>query len=130
MCSQIKPFPAIKTDPLADFVLIVPNLQHDGHRPFTLNDANDWLNANIAPLLADPAFTKDTVFILTFDEDDTFNAKNNRVFTVLWGDHVQHGTRDDVYDHEDLLATIAALLGVAPPPFDETGVRPIGGIWK
>ena len=88
------------------------------------------LNANIAPLLADPAFTKDTVFILTFDEDDTVNAKNNRVFTVLWGDHVQHGTRDDVYDHEDLLATIAALLGVAPPPFDETGVRPIGGIWK
>jgi hypothetical protein len=129
-CSQIKPFPAIKTDPLPDFALIVPNLQHDGHKPFTLNDANDWLNANIAPLLADPAFTKDTVFILTFDEDDTFNAKNNRVFTVVWGDHVQQGTRDDVYDHEDLLATIAALLGVAPPPFDETGVRPIGGIWK
>src|SRR5438034_189764 len=129
-CSQIEPFPAIKTDPLPDFALIVPNLQHDGHRPFTMKDANDWLNANIAPLLADPAFTKDTVFILTFDEDDTVNAKNNRVFTVLWCDHVQHGTRDDVYDHEDLLATIAALLGVKPPPFDEADVRPIGGIWK
>jgi acid phosphatase len=129
-CSQIEPFPAIKTDPLPDFALIVPNLQHDGHRPFTLNDANAWLNANIAPLLADPKFAKDTVFILTFDEDDTFSAQSNRVFAVLWGDHVQHGARDDVYDHEDLLATIAALLGVKPPPFDEMGVRPIGGIWK
>src|SRR5438067_4897763 len=133
-CSQIETFAALKDDvaanKLPDFAMIVPNLEHDGHEPFTMKDADDWLNANIAPLLKKPAFTKDTVFIVTFDEDDTFNAKNNRVFTVLWGDHVKQGTRSDVYDHEDVLATIAALLGVKPPPFEESGVRPIGGIWK
>jgi len=129
-CNQVVPFAQLKADKLPDFAMIVPNLKHDGHRPATMKDANDWLNAQIAPLLKDAAFTKDTVFIVTFDEDDSMNAQNNRVFTVLWGDHVQHGTRADVYDHEDLLATIAALLGVTPPPFDEPGVRPIGGIWK
>src|ERR1051326_8873583 len=129
-CSQVVPFAQLKADKLPDFAMIVPNLKHDGHRPATMKDANDWLNAQIAPLLEDAASTKDTVFIVTFDEDDSMNAQNNRVFTVLWGDHVQHGARADVYDHEDLLATIAALLAVAPPPFDEAGVRPIGGIWK
>jgi len=133
-CSQITPFTRladdIKNDAVPAFAMIVPNLKHDGHKPATMKDANDWLNAQIAPLLKQPAFAKDTVFIVTFDEDDSMNAQNNRVFTVLWGDHVQHGARDEVYDHEDLLATIAALLGVAPPPFDEPGVRPIGGIWK
>lgn len=133
-CSQIVPFTQLATDiahnAVPDFAMIVPNLKHDGHRPATMKDANDWLNAQIAPLLGKPALAKDTVFIVTFDEDDSMNAANNRIFIVLWGDHVQHGTRADVYDHEDLLATIAALLGVTPPKFDEPGVRAVGGIWK
>lgn len=133
-CSQITTFARLAADvdhnAVPAFAMIVPNLKHDGHKPATMKDANDWLNAQIAPLLGKPAFAKDTVFIVTFDEDDSMNAQNNRVFTVLWGDHVQHGTRAEVYDHEDLLATMAALLGVTPPPFDEAGVRPIGGIWK
>jgi hypothetical protein len=115
---------------LPGFAMIVPNLTHDGHRPATIKDANKWLNDDITPLLTDPAFTTGTVFILTFDEDDTSHATHNRVFTVLWGDHVKHGTTPDVYDHEDLLATIAALLDVTPPPLDEPGVRAFGGIWQ
>lgn len=116
---------------LPAFSMIIPNLMHDGHAPSNLTNANAWLMANLMPLLQDRKFTEGTVFILTFDEDDSARASNgNRVYTVLWGDHVKVGTSRDVYDHEDLLATIAALLGVAPPPFDEKGVRPIGGIWK
>ena len=140
-CSQVvrlntaeDPVRALRSDieqnTLPAFALIVPNLQHDGHAPFTMKDANDWLAANIEPLLGVPAFTKDTVFVLTFDEDHTRNAHSNRVYTVIWGDHVRQGTNDDVYNHYDLLATIAALLGVTPPTFQEPGVRPIGGIWR
>jgi phosphatidylinositol-3-phosphatase len=135
-CAQIVPDPIgalrrdIEQQTLPDFALIIPNLEHDGHEPYTLDDANAWLTSSLGPLLADPRLATGTVFILTFDEDDTRRSHGNRVFTVLWGEHVQHGTRDDVYDHEDLLATIAALLGVAPPPFDESNVRPFGGIWR
>ena len=84
--------------------------------------------ASIAPLL--PTLPDDTVFVLTLDEDETTNPTNNRIFTAMWGKHVRHGTTADVYDHLDLLATIAALLGTQPPPFEEKGVRPIGGIWQ
>lgn len=141
-CSQIvrlntasDPVAALRADiegqSLPAFSLIIPNLKNDGHSPATLADANAWLVANIAPLLALPAFTKDTVFVLTFDEDETRSSKSNRVFTVIWGDHVRQGTNADVYNHLDLLLTIAALLGVPPPsPLDEPDARPIGGIWR
>jgi acid phosphatase len=121
----------IENQRLPPFSLIVPNLQHDGHEPSNLTNASSWLMVNLKPLLQDRRFTDGLVLILTFDEDDSAKAsKGNRVFTVLWGDHVKVGKSTDVYDHEDLLATVCALLGVAPPPFDEKGVRPIGGIWK
>src|SRR5260221_6830074 len=116
---------------LPPFSMIVPNLDHDGHEPSNLTNASSWLMVHLKPLLEDKKFTDGLVLILTFDEDDSGKASNgNRVFTVFWGDHVKTGKSTDVYDHEDLLATICALLGVAPPPFDEKGVRPIGGIWK
>ena len=115
---------------LPAFSMIIPNLQHDGHEPSNLTNASSWLMVNLKPLLTDKRFTDGTVLILTFDENDSSTVHGNRVFTVIWGDHVKIGTSRDVYDHEDLLATICALLGVAPPPFDEKGVRPIGGIWK
>jgi acid phosphatase len=111
--------------------LIIPNVLHDGHEPHTVVDANKWLVANIEPLLTRPEFTTGTVFVLTYDEDDTRGKNSNKIFTVIWGDHVQQGTSDDVYNHFDLYVTIAALLGVTPDkPPEEADARPIGGIWK
>jgi acid phosphatase len=148
-CSQIVPLNTaddpvaalradIENDTLPAFGMIVPNLIHDGHgvlrnvpvekRAVLLRPANQWLMDNIAPLLG--KLPDDTIFILTFDEDETEEAVDNRVFTAIWGKHVRQGTSDDVYDHLDLLATIAALLKVDPPPFEEDGVRPIGGVWQ
>ncbi len=128
------PMAALKSDiangTLPQFAMIIPNLEHDGHTPWNVADANSWLMANVLPLLQDRKFTDGLLFILTFDEDDSARRSKNRVFTALWGDHVKVGSSNDVYDHEDLLATICAVLGITPPPFDEEGVRPIGGIWK
>lgn len=113
------------------FSMIIPNLEHDGHEPSNLTNASSWLMVNLKPLLGDRRFTDGLVLILTFDENDSSrSARGNRVFSVVWGDRVKIGTSTNVYDHEDLLATICALLKIAPPPFDEPGVRPIGGIWK
>ena len=122
----------IEHNTFPDFALLIPNLHHDGHFPSDMGDADEWLQANLKPLLTNnAAFTKDLLVILTFDEDDHTDASHpNRVFTVLWGDHVLHRTDDnDVYDHYDLLATIEAVLNVTSPPLPP-GSRPIGGIWK
>ena len=140
-CSQIvalnrnhDPVAALREDidhhSLPDFALIIPNLMHDGHEPHTVTDANQWLVDNIEPLLARPDFTTGTVFVLTYDEDDSHTANSNKIFTVIWGDHVQQGSRADVYNHYDLFLTIAALLGVTPQVPEEADARPIGGIWR
>lgn len=128
----------IQNDTLPGLGLIIPNLVHQGHgltsnvtpeqRPALMRDADEWLMANIAPLL--PALPDDAIFVLTFDEDETTNPINNRIYTAIWGKHVRQGTTNDVYNHYDLLATICALLDVQPPPYEEEGVRPIGGIWR
>jgi len=117
---------------LPDFAVIIPNLEDDGHEPSNLQNANDWLTRYISPLLIEPAFARDTVFILTFDEDENEDADHpNRVYAVVCGDHVLQGVKGDVYDHEDLFLTIAALLKVSPlPATEERNSRPIGGIWK
>jgi len=128
---------ALKTDiaghSLPDFALLIPNLHHDGHKPSDMGDADEWLWKNLKPLLINnAAFTKDLLVILTFDEDHHVDDSHpNRVFTVLWGDHVVHSREadNDVYDHYDLLATIEAILHVNSPPLPP-GARPIGGIWR
>ena len=121
----------IESQHLPPFSMIIPNLENDGHEPSNMKTASSWLMLHLRPLLQDRRFSNGLILILTFDEDDSENpSHHNRVYTVLWGDHVKTGKSADVYDHEDLLATICALLNVAPPPFDEKGVRPIGGVWK
>lgn len=120
----------IDANQLPNLILFIPNLKHDGHSPSNLTIANAWLEAAIAPLLTKPTFTKDLLFVLTFDEDDNSGPNvPNRVYTVLWGDHVKSGTSNDVYDHFDLLTTIEALLHTPALPTDKPS-RPIGGVWK
>jgi acid phosphatase len=122
----------MKGGSLADFSLLIPNLKHDGHTPSNMTIADDWLRRNLKPLLIKkPTWTKNLVVIVTFDEDDHTDATHeNKVFTVLWGDHVLHRrVTDAVYDHYDLLATIEALLHVQRPALPARS-RPIGGIWK
>jgi hypothetical protein len=121
---------------LPAFALIIPNNVHNGHN-LGLHKADEWLKENFAHLLADTRFTKDRVFIITFDENEQHGAGANKVFIAIWGDHVQ-APQDAAllsvpYDHYDLLRTIEALLGVGTVGAKDTdakGARPIAGIWK
>lgn len=56
---------------------ITPSLCHDGHdspcvdgQPGGLASADAWLRATVPTILASPAFKKDGVLIITFDESD------------------------------------------------------------
>jgi acid phosphatase len=52
---------------LPQYSFIIPNEDDDAHTG-SLAAADGWLKANIAPLLASPAFHHDGLLILTFDE--------------------------------------------------------------
>ncbi len=124
---------AAKERRLPSFSLVIPNLDHDAHdRP--LAEADAWLEQNLAGLIDNPEFRRDTILIVTFDENGTkwpYSRDDvNKVYTVLWGDHVARRQVENAYDHYDLLRTIEAILQVSPLASEDGKARVIGGIWR
>jgi phosphatidylinositol-3-phosphatase len=99
---------------LPDFSMVVPNLDHDAHDG-SLEEADDWLQRNIAPLLENPEFQKDGLLIITFDEsfkNDPVHG-GGHVTTVVIGSQVkEHFTDGTFYQHESLFATLEDALGL------------------
>jgi phosphatidylinositol-3-phosphatase len=128
----------LQANALPDFSMIVPNMDHDAHDG-TLQEADDWLKATIAPLLASPEFQKDGLLIVTFDESfkDEPEYGGGHVTTVVIGPGVKrHFTDGTFYQHQSLLATLEDVLGLprlesvqSAPAFDDVfnrGVTPAG----
>lgn len=119
---------------LPSFSLVIPNLDHDAHDA-DLADADAWLAKKFFPLLNDPGFKREVILIVTFDENDAwwpyFDRNDNRVYTVLWGDHViPKKTSTTVYDHYSLLRTIEAMFDLSPMSTGDGKAAVIEGIWR
>jgi Phosphoesterase family len=95
-----------------------------------LDQAAEWLRAFVEPVLADPAVAKDTLVVVTFDESE--DAANDHVYTVLLGDMVRAGAEIDAcYDHYNLLRTIEDNFGLGTlGAEDERSVPILGGAWR
>jgi len=100
----------LKNDKLPQWMFITPNMTSDGHDS-SITVAGVWLRGFLEPLLKDSRFMKDTLVLITFDENDTFTIQN-RVFSVLLGDAVPShliGTTDtSFYNHYSEIATVEA----------------------
>ena len=77
------------------------------------------MQANIAPLTANPSFQSSGLLIIVFDEsaDDLTNG-GGRVFMVMVGTHVKAGYVGNTtsYDHRSLLSLTLHALGVTTIP--------------
>src|SRR5205823_8608 len=63
-------FPAdLSSNNLPDFSFIIPNVLDDAHDG-TLAGADQWLSANIDPLVKSSSFQSGTVLIIVFDESE------------------------------------------------------------
>jgi phosphatidylinositol-3-phosphatase len=130
----------------ASFNLIVPNLCHDGHdapcangEPGGLASADAWLRQWVPRIVGAPAFKRDGLLLVTFDEAEGSgtgadasaccdeaqfpNTPNNggpvvgrgggRVGAVVVGPAVQPGTvTTTTYNHFSFLRTVEDLFGL------------------
>jgi acid phosphatase len=96
----------IAADALPTFAMYVPNNLNNGHDT-SAEYADAFLERRFAPLLRDPRFTKNMLFIITYDEA---LAGDTHVATVLWGSGVVKTSSLHRYDHYDLLRTIEDLF--------------------
>ena len=131
--SQLKnlvPFPQLAVDianhALPNYGFIVPDLQNDGHDG-TLAQADAWLQANIAPLLASPDFNTPGggLLLIVFDESDGNDNQfgGGHVAWVAVGPNVNPGYPPagslipvTLYQHQSTCRFMLKLLGVSVLP--------------
>jgi hypothetical protein len=125
-------FCAARNHELPDLSFLIPNLDNDGHdKP--LKDADAWLMREILPVIQDPWFRREVVLVVTFDEDGSewpYWRKTNLIYTALWGDHIEHASRTEPYNHYSLLRTLEEIFGVEPMAQGDREANVIRGIWK
>lgn len=88
----------LKANSLPQWMFITPNMTNDGHDT-NVAFAGKWARNFLTPLLTDPKFMKNTLVMLTFDEDETY-PDQNRIMAILLGDAVPAnlvGTTDKNY---------------------------------
>ncbi|AET41693.1 uncharacterized protein Ecym_8424 [Eremothecium cymbalariae DBVPG len=100
----------LEDEKLPQYAIITPNMTNDGHDT-TIKFAADWSRSFLEPLLSNEYFMRDTLVLLTFDENDTYTSAN-RVFSILLGgavpEHLKGTTDDTYYDHYSQLSSIEA----------------------
>lgn len=121
--------------PLADFPrgfgalptvsFVIPNLDNDMHDG-SVAAGDRWLRVHLGAY-AKWAATHNSLLIVTFDEDDY--SADNRIPTIVYGDHVRPGRYTEHITHFSVLSTLVAMYGLTPFA-DIPGAPPIRDIWQ
>lgn len=115
---------------LPNYAFYSPDLDNDGHDT-GLAHASNWLKSFLDPLLADQAFMKGTLIVVTFDESTDQSADaGNHIYTVFLGPMVKRADVADDYNHYNVLRTIEENFGLCALGDGDGGARPITDIWR
>jgi len=113
---------------LPDFSFVAPNALDDAHNG-TLQQADQWLQANIAPLLSSAQFKNGGLLLIVFDEaaDTDTTLGGGHVSLVLVGSAVKQGFQSsNQYQHQNLLKMITDYLGIDGNLSSAAGASPMG----
>ena len=103
-----QPFSAFPADYnlLPDVSFVIPgndNNMHDGSDPGRISTCDTWIQNNLDGYIQ-WAKVNNSVFILTYDEDD--NLSSQRILTLFSGEMVRAGSYSNHIDHYNILRTI------------------------
>jgi len=126
-----QPFTAFPTDfsLLPTVCFVVPNLQNDMHNgtdPGSITTGDEWISNNLNNYIQ-WAKTNNSLFIVTFDEDD--NSTSNHIATIMTGQMVVQGNYTTKINHFSILHTIERMYGL-PSIGDSVISAPINLSWK
>ena len=98
-----RPFSAFPSDytQLPTVCYVVPNQNNDMHNgtdPSRITTADNWMYNNLNSYI-EWAKTHNSLFILTFDEDNS--SQGNRIVTIFTGAMVAGGQYSDHIDHSE-----------------------------
>ncbi len=113
---------------LPEFSMYIPNMDNDGHDT-DVNFAGRWLTSKFGTLFANTAGLADTLFILTFDENE--GTPGNQIYTSVVGANVIPGAiNSQPLNHAALLKMVEDELHLGDLGRGDTSAPEITGIWK
>ena len=106
-----QPFTSFPTDytKLPTVSIVVPNENNDMHDG-SVKQGDTWIKNNLDKYVQ-WAKTHNSLFILTFDEDDY--SANNRIATIFTGSMVKGGNYKTNINHYNVLRTIESMYGLS-----------------
>jgi phosphatidylinositol-3-phosphatase len=115
---NLVPFTQLATDlnnnQLPQYSFVIPNMQNDGHDG-SLNQADSWLQTNIAPLIASSTFQKDGLLIILFDESDSGDTQHGggQVAMLVISPFARKGYQSTtLYQHQSTCQLLLQGLGL------------------
>ncbi|HKR05642.1 MAG TPA: alkaline phosphatase family protein [Bacteroidia bacterium] len=100
-------------DSLPDLCFVIPNADnnmHDGPDPLRITIGDDWIRSNLSGYI-NWCQANNSLFILTFDEDD--GNSQNRVPLIIYGPSlVVQGVYPNYHDHYGLLCTLEDMFSL------------------
>ena len=134
--NNVAPFSQFSSDlaagNLPDFSFIIPNALNDAHDG-TLAAADQWLSANIGPLIASPSFQNGGLLIIVFDESvlTDLSHTGGHVAALIVGPQVKGGYQSTTfYQHQSTLRLILSTLGVSTFPGASAAAPDMGEFFK
>jgi hypothetical protein len=116
--SNVVPFSRFSSDlgsgNLPDFSMIIPNALNDAHDG-SLATADQWLSANIDPLIKSSGFQNGGLLIIVFDESVSSDMSHGggHVAMLVVGPKVKSGHQSTTFfQHESTLRLVLSTLGV------------------
>src|SRR5438270_12584183 len=134
--NNVVPFSQFSSDlaagNLPDFSFIIPNVLDDAHDG-TLAAADQWLSANIDPLIKSSSFQSGTVLIIVFDESEDSDLAHGggQVPFIIAGPQIKSGYRSSTfYQHQSTLRLVLSTLGVKSFPGAAASAPDMGEFFK
>jgi len=104
----------LNNNQLPEYSFIIPNMLDDAHDG-SLNQADSWLQTNIAPLIASPTFQKDGLLVIVFDEsfDSDTQHGGGQVAMVVISPLAKTGYKSTtLYQHQNTCQLLLQGLGL------------------
>ncbi len=117
-------FPQGNFTALPTVSFVIPNLNNDIHDG-TVAQGDTWVKNNLSAYIT-WASSHNSLFILTFDEDD--NSEGNQITTMFVGPMVKKGQYANTINHYNVLRTLEDMYGL-PYAGSAASASPVTNCW-
>ncbi len=117
----------IQANNLPNYAIYIPDLNNDGHNT-NVSFADSYMAKKFGPLLKDPQFMNQMLFIVTFDESGSKN-NDNQIYTAVYGSAVLPGAKSlTAYSHYSILRTVETAWGLDSLNKKDLSTSPISDV--